>query len=222
MKIGPKYKICRRLGERVFAKCQTTKFSISGSAQRSGKGRKSAAPKSAGQTAGLAYRQAGGARPTGRRNLSEYGSQLLEKQKARYTYGLGERQFAKQVKLHRGGADLYQSLEARLDNAVFRLGWLPSRAAARQAVTHGHILVNGRRVGTPSYRVKAGDKISLRPTSRAGPLFRDLGERLKDYQPPGWLMAPTIGEGEVLTSPPAGESELNLNFGAIIDFYSRV
>lgn len=222
MKIGPKYKICRRLGERVFAKCQTTKFSISGSAQRPGKGRKSAAPKSAGQPSGPAYRPAVGRRPAGRHNLSEYGSQLLEKQKARYTYGLGERQFAKQVKLHRGGNDLYESLEARLDNAVFRLGWSPSRAAARQAVTHGHILVNGRRVSTPSFRVRAGDKISLRPSAREGPLFRDLGERLKDYQPPGWLAASSIGEGEVLISPAAGEAELNLNFGAIIDFYSRV
>ncbi|MBI4136035.1 MAG: 30S ribosomal protein S4 [Candidatus Vogelbacteria bacterium] len=214
MKIGPKYKICRRLGERVFAKCQTTKFSISGSAQRPGQGRKSAVPKTAARP--------GGPRPAGRRNLSEYGSQLLEKQKARYTYGLGERQFARQVKRHREEIALYQSLETRIDNAVFRLGWAPSRAAARQAVTHGHILVNGRRVSTPSSSVRPGDKISLRPSSRERPLFRDLGERLKNYQPPAWLAAPSIGEGEVLASPVVGESELNLNFGAIIGFYSRV
>jgi len=215
MKIGPKYKICRRLGERVFAKCQTTKFSISGSARRPGQVRKSAAPKTA-------VRPGGGPRPASRRNLSEYGSQLLEKQKARYTYGLGERQFASQVKRYRGEVALYQSLETRIDNAVFRLGWAPSRAAARQAVTHGHILVNGRRVSTPSYSVRPGDKISLRPSSRERPLFRDLDERLKDYQPPAWLAAPAIGEGEVLASPAVGESELNLNFGAIIGFYSRV
>ncbi|MBI2097841.1 MAG: 30S ribosomal protein S4 [Candidatus Vogelbacteria bacterium] len=211
MRIGPKYKICRRLGERVFAKCQTTKFSISGSAQKPGQGKKSAAG-----------RPAGSARPPAGRNLSEYGSQLLEKQKARYTYGLGERQFAKQVKRHRREGDLYQSLEARLDNAVFRLGWTPSRAAARQAVTHGHILVNGRRVNMPSFSLQPGDKISLSPSSRERSLFRDLGERLKDYQPPTWLTAPASGEGEVLASPAIGESELNLNFGAIIDFYSRV
>ncbi len=218
MKIGPKYKICRRLDEKVFAKCQTTKFSISGSAQRPGQVRKSAAPRHGGAVPPNVPRPLA----RRRRNLSEYGSQLLEKQKARYTYGLGERQFARQVKQHRGEVALYQSLEARIDNAIFRLGWAPSRAAARQAVTHGHILVNGRRVSAPSYSVRPGDKISLSPSARDRALFRDLGERLKDYQPPTWLTAPAIGEGEVLASPAAGESELNLNFGAIIDFYSRV
>ncbi|MBI2100400.1 MAG: 30S ribosomal protein S4, partial [Candidatus Vogelbacteria bacterium] len=160
MKIGPKYKICRRLGERVFAKCQTTKFSISGSAQRPGQTRKSGAVKTAG-------RPAGGPPPkTSGRNLSEYGSQLLEKQKVRYTYGLGERQFARQAKQHRREGGLYQSLETRLDNVVFRFGWVPSRAAARQVVTHGHILVNGRRVNLPSYSLKVGDKIGLNLVSR--------------------------------------------------------
>lgn len=202
MKIGPKYKICRRVGEKVFPKCQTTKFSISGSPKEFGVfGRRSRS-----------------------RSGSEYGSQLLEKQKARYTYGVNERQFAIYVQRHRRQESLYRALESRLDNVVFRLGLTLSRAAARQAITHGHIMVNGRRVNIPSCAVRLGDKIGIRPSSRAKGLFRDLAERLKDYQPPTWLSpaAGAAGEGAVQAAPAIGETEMNVNFGAIIDFYSRV
>ncbi|MEK7208845.1 MAG: 30S ribosomal protein S4 [Patescibacteria group bacterium] len=200
MKIGPKYKICRRLNEKVFGKCQTTKFSISGSAN---KNKKSAAP-------------------AGRRALSEYGSQLLEKQKARYTYGVSEHQFSRYVRSHQDQTALYSALETRLDNVVFRLGWAPSRAAARQAITHGHITVNDHRLSIPSYAVKIGDKIRIKPASKNSACFRNLDERLRDYQPPAWLQAPAAGEGVISTAPLAGSAEMNLNFGAIIDFYSRV
>jgi len=198
MKIGPKYKICRRLNDKVFAKCQTTKFSISGSAQNK------------------TFKKRGW------RNASEYGSQLLEKQKARYTYGMNERQFAQYVKKHREQAGLFSALETRLDNVVFRLGWVTSRAAARQAVTHGHIVVNDRRLSIPSYQVKIGDRIKIMTTSRNLGLFRGLEERLKDYQTAAWLAVETVGEGAILATPLAGGTEMNLDFGAIIDFYSRV
>ncbi|MDY0216200.1 MAG: 30S ribosomal protein S4 [Bacteroidales bacterium] len=107
-----------------------------------------------------------------RGKVSEYGIQLLEKQKAKYTYGVLERQFKKTFveaqKLHgRAGDNLLKLLEARLDNVVYRIGMAPTRAAARQLVSHKHIVVNGNLVNIPSYRVKAGDKISVRERSKS-------------------------------------------------------
>ncbi len=107
-----------------------------------------------------------------RSKTSEYGIQLMEKQKAKYTYGLLERQFRKTfndaTKLHgRTGDNLLKLLEARLDNVVFRLGIAPTRAAARQLVSHRHIVVNGSVVNIPSYRIKAGDKVSVREKSKS-------------------------------------------------------
>ncbi|MEK7552498.1 MAG: 30S ribosomal protein S4 [Patescibacteria group bacterium] len=197
MKIGPKYKICRRLGEQVFPKCQTTKFSISGSQNRPNSNQP-------------------------RRNSSEYSSQLREKQKARYTYGINERQFSLYVKKSRVRENLYRALESRLDNVIFRLGFAPSRAAARQALTHGHIMVNDRRVNIPSYAVQVGDRISIRSGSREKGPFRNLAERLKDYQSPTWVNITGTGEGMIKALATMGEAEVNLNFDAIMDFYSRV
>ena len=198
MKIGPKYKICRRLGEGVFPQCGTTKFSISGSSQRGPKtGRR-------------------------RRGPSEYGRQLLEKQKARYTYGISENQFSNYVKKHHQPATLFSALESRLDNVVFRSGLALSRLAARQTVNHGHIMVNGRRLSIPSYLVKVGDKITIRSQSLGKGIFQDLDERLKDYTVPGWIENSSKGEYSILAQPLTGEAELNLDFPSIIDFYSRV
>lgn len=207
MKIGPKYKICRRLGSRVFGKCQTTKFTTSGSPQRGGK-------------------KAGGGRP---RNVSEYGTQLLEKQKARYSYGLKESQFSnyvKEVHQHKAAnpmAALYQALETRLDNIVHRLGLASTRRFARQLVSHGHITVNGRRVNIPSYRAKVGDKIAVRAQSRSSAVFSNMEEKLKGHHLPAWLIFDQEKlEGTVKAMPLFGESEADINFGAILEFYSRV
>ena len=207
MKIGPKCKICRRLGSRVFGKCQTTKFSISGSPVRGNK--------------------RGGGRP---KALSEYGSQLLEKQKARYAYGLKEHQFAsyvKKIKSHHQRqnpvAALYRLLELRLDNVVYRLGLAPTRAAARQLVTHGHVVVNGRRVNIPSYQTPVGAQVGVRPQSQAAGVFKDLTERLKSYHEPEWVSLDAEQKvGTVKAAPLFGGSELDINFGAILEFYSRV
>lgn len=209
MKIGPKYKICRRLGSRVFGKCQTTKFTISGSAR--------------------------GGFKTGRRPraLSDYGAQLIEKQKARYTYGLKERQFAAYVakarlasRTQNPAATLYQKLESRLDNVAFRLGLAPSRAAARQLVTHGHLTVNGRRLTIPSYEVKTGDRVAPRPESLGLGVFRDWSEKEKKESGPGlpvWLSFDSkTRTGEKAADPPLGAAEQDLNFGSILEFYSRV
>jgi small subunit ribosomal protein S4 len=206
MKTGPKFKICRRLGERIFPKCQTTKFAIS-----------STGAAKAGKTTGRRSRSA-----------SDYGTQLREKQKARYTYGVNERQFRSYVKrsqmIKTGNplVNLGQLVESRLDNVVYRLGFVPSRAFARQVVSHGHILVNGGRVTIPSYVVTVGDIISIRVQSRDNGVFREVATRLKEYEPPAWLLYTADREAKVIAKPALEETESNLNLSAIIDFYSRV
>ncbi len=202
---GPQYKISRRLGEAIFPKCQTTKFAISGAQNKNTKGR-------------------------GRKgNISEYGSQLIEKQKVRLTYGVSEKQFSNYIKKARQlkGAnvqnEIFKMLETRLDNVVFRLGLAPSRAFGRQMVSHGHILVNGRRLNIPSYNVKLGDKISVRPQSKDKGLFNNLTERLKDFTTSNWMVLNESKlEAEVKTWPEFNNQESNLNLSAIIEFYSRV
>lgn len=205
MRIGPKYKIARRLGERIFPKTQTAKFVISGTDARSQSGKNKR-----------------------RKTMSDYGRQLLEKQKAKYTYGVSERQFVGYIKKARQAqgnpADkLYQLLENRLDNVVFRLGLVRSRAFARQAVAHGHITVNGRKLTIPSYQVKTGDKIAIRPGSRENGVFRDLAEKLKEQTTPTWLLLdPLTGNGEIKGAPLPKDGEPTLQFSSILEFYSRV
>src|SRR3989344_4484162 len=149
MRIGAKYKIARKVGAPVFEKTQSQKFILS-------KNRKEAAK----------TRQAKHSR-----QKTDYGLQMLEKQKARYTYIINERQFANYVKaaIAKKGVNnaeaLFQSLESRLDNVVYRLGFANTRLFSRQMVGHGHIIVNGRRVSMPSFRVKIGDKIRIRDGS---------------------------------------------------------
>lgn len=106
-----------------------------------------------------------------RKKLSEYATQLQEKQKVRFTYGVSEKQFRKTfneaAKMDgKTGVNFVKLLETRLDNLVYRLGFAATRAQARQLVNHGHIVVNGKKVDIPSYRVKAGQTISLKETSR--------------------------------------------------------
>lgn len=204
MKIGPKYKIARRLGERVFSKTQSSKFTISGTEKKTKSKR-------------------------GNRAMSEYGKQLLEKQKARYAYGITEKQFANYVSKSRNkkgvnpAQTLYELLEKRLDNVVYRLGLTNSRSFARQAVSHGHITVNGRKVTIPSYSVKAGETIGIRPGSRDNGIFREAKEKLKDYHQPTWLLFDNDAlVGEVKADPSRSEGEMNLNMSSIIEFYSRV
>ncbi len=197
MKIGPKYKIARRLGASLFPKTQTPKFAIS------------AAKKSVRVFKG---------RGRGR-GQSEYNQQLIEKQKVRFTYGLTERQLANYVK--RG--HLGQLLEARLDNVIFRLGVASSRLAARQMVAHGHVIVNGARVTIPSYQLKVGDRIAVRPQSQQSALFNNLSEKLKDYVVPAWLEFEVEKlEGQVKTLPLETDMDPGLNFAAVTEFYSRV
>ena len=204
MRIGPKYKICKRLGSSVFEKCQTQKFQLAEAR---------APPK-------ISRGKRGGG--------TDYGAQLLEKQKARFTYGLSESQFARYVSdaVEARGVDSVQGLmtrlESRLDNVVFRAGFVKTRRAARQLVSHGHVQVNGRRVTIPSYQVGVTDTVGIRPESRQSPLFGNRSEVAAETKLPGWLtIAPDHFSVTVTEGPVVGETELPFNAGVVIQFYSR-
>jgi len=162
-----------------------------------------------------------------RGSLSEYGSQLLEKQAVRRTYGVSEKQFKKYVleaMMKKGDKRelLLKNLERRLDNVVFRLGWAKSRSSARQIVGHRHIVINGRRMDIPSYEVKIGDLITIKEKSRALPLFKDLEERLKKQTSPAWLDLTADKKGAKVVSDAAiGDEKEIQNLGMVIEFYSR-
>lgn len=196
----PKFKICRRLGPGVYDKCQTSKFSE--------------ATKKVGP---------GASRP---KALSEYGTQFIEKQKIRFSYGVSERQLsnyvkkASQVKGAGTSEKFYEELESRLDNIIYRMGLGSSRRATRQMVSHGHFIVNDKKVTIPSYEVKLGDVIKIREGSKVKKIFDGLADRLKDYKAPTWLSFDVNKmEGKVLDKPKNIETFLDLN--AVLEFYSR-
>ena len=113
-------------------------------------------------------------------------------------------------------------LELRLDNAVFRLGFAKSRSSARQMVSHGHIVVNGRKITIPSYRLKKGDEIAVRPQSFGKKVFSDLDLVLKKYNPPVWLKLDKAEKiGEVAGFPGVDAIPPDVDINAIIEFYSR-
>ncbi len=158
--------------------------------------------------------------------LSEYGTQLIEKQKVRFSYGITEKQLSNYVKkasLIKGAGTaekFYEELESRLDNIVYRFGLAPSRRQARQMVSHGHFTVAGHKVTVPSYQIKTGEVISVREGSKGSKLFADLEVRLKDYTAPKWLSFDINKmEGKVLAKPQNTEGFFDLN--AVLEFYSR-
>jgi Ribosomal protein S4 and related proteins len=164
-----------------------------------------------------------GSRP---KAMTEYGTQLIEKQKIRFSYGISERQLSNYVKkatLAKGSGaaeKFYEELESRLDNAVYRMGLAPSRRGARQMVSHGHFIVGDHRVTIPSYELKPGDVIKVREGSKTKKLFENLEARLKDYNAPSWISFDTASmEGKVLEHPKSTETFLDLN--AVLEFYSR-
>lgn len=163
-----------------------------------------------------------------RRSSSEYGSQLKEKQKVKFLYGLRERQFANLVSraISAKGAEtsrrIVELLETRLDNIVYRLGFGSSRNSARQMVGHGHILVDGKKTDIPSRQIKIGQTISIRPQSLGRGIFRDIDLRLKKTQTPSWLsLDPDKREGSVISLPSAEETDTGANLSSVIEFYSR-
>jgi small subunit ribosomal protein S4 len=164
-----------------------------------------------------------------KRKTSEFGQQLKEKQKIKFSYGVTEKQlkriFSETVhksKMQQIPADeaVIDYLERRLDNVAMRLGLAEGRNLARQLVSHGHLMVNGRRVKTPSFKVKVGDKISVRPQSREQVYFQELPNKLKKYEPPVWLKMDTASlEGEVIDSPKEVDAPFNVSL--VVDYYSK-
>lgn len=202
MKIGPKYKIAKRLGPTVFEKTQTQKFA-------------------------LAMERGGRAKRRGR-GPTEFGKQLLEKQKVRLTYGLSEKQFSAYVREAMGthGANpsevLHRLLEIRLDNIVYRLGLASTRRAARQMVSHGHITVNGRKTTIPSRRIVIGDRIAVREGSRSSVLFENFGERFMERPLTSWLSwNPKTMEGGIQEMPTTAANEAAGDLSSVLSFYSR-
>ena len=203
MKTGPRFKIAKRLGASVFEKAQTQKFALS--ADRSAKNKRG-----------------------GRGGLSEYGKQMLEKQKVRVTYGISERQFRNYVRasLEAGIGTplerLHSLLELRLDNVVYRLGLVGTRRAARQMVAHGHLLVNGKKIRIPSYQVKSADVLSVREGSKTHGSFTNFAERFAERPLPSWLSwSAEKMEGKVTQSPTIASAEPAGDLRAVLSFYTR-
>lgn len=160
---------------------------------------------------------------------SLYATQLREKQKVRRTYGLLEKQFARLMKdadraEGQSGENLLQLLERRLDNVIYRAGLSPSRRGARQLVTHGHFMLNGRRVDIPSIRVKAGDEITVRPKSTKSDYFLRIDDVLKNTSQASlsWLKSdPKKLTVTITGNPTREEAEPDINEQLIVEYYSR-
>ena len=202
--LGPKCRMCRREGMKLFLKgerCLTEKCAIE---------RRSYPP---------------GEHGRGRIKQSEYLLQLREKQKARRYYGLLEKQFRNYyVKATRGtgnpGENLLRMLETRLDNVVYRLGFAGSRAQARQLVRHGHFQVNGRRVNIPSYGVRPNDVVTMKSGSPAEQTIRDATDLTASVAP--WLQADHEGlTGKVLKWPERAEIDAPVQESLIVELYSK-
>ena len=165
--------------------------------------------------------------PKRRRKESEYGMQLREKQKAKFIYCVLEKQFRgyfMKAKRQQGitGENLMRILESRLDNVVFRLGFARTRKEARQTVTHGHILVNGKRVDIPSYRVRPGDLVSVAPKAKEMLVIKSALVSNERIQVPAWLEVDIEKlQGSVLSLPNRDQIDLDINEQLIVELYSK-
>ena len=198
-------RICRREGDKLFLKgdrCYTDKCAIA---------RRSYAPGQHGQ---------------GRKKMSEYGTQLREKQKAKRYYGVLESQFhdyfeMANKKAGMTGENLLSILETRLDNVVYRLGFAMSRAEARQLVLHGHFTVNGKKVNIPSYLVKTGDVVELKEGSRSLDKFKGSLEANASRVVPKWLEMDKNNVAKVVAEPAREDIDLPIEEHLIVELYSK-
>lgn len=196
---GPKTKIARKFGEPIFGEDKTL-------------ARRNFPPGQHGQNK--------------RRKTSEYGVQLREKQKAKYTYGVLEKQFRnlfKKASSMKGitGEILLQLLESRLDNVVYRLGIAPSRPAARQIVLHKHITVNGEVVNIPSYAVKPGDVIAVREKSKSLEVISDCLAGFNHSKYPWIEWDESLKSGKFLHLPTRADIPENIKEQLIVELYSK-
>ena len=161
------------------------------------------------------------------RKVSEYGMQLREKQKAKFIYGVLERQFRNYFKEAsrkegKSGENLLRSLETRLDNVVFRMGLARTRREARQVVGHKLITVNGKAVNIPSYRVKAGDRIEVREKSRNSERFKDIVAATDSRLTPAWLTSDLKNlSGSVSSIPSREDIDVPINEILIVEYYNK-
>ena len=201
---GPKAKRCRRFGSNIYGSDKYDRV-MSRKPYGPGKGPRSRSGRS-----------------------SEYAKQMVEKQKARDIYGMSERQFSNLYRTAAAvsgqtGETLKQLLERRLDNVLYRAGYARTRLQSRQFVSHGLFAVNGRRVTSPSYSVRAGDRIEARPHSKGSAVFSAILDAHEKYMPPVWLKVdPRVLAVEILTLPAADSAEQAIDIRQVIEFYSRL
>lgn len=201
MKIGPKFKIAKRLGAPIFEKTQTQKFAASAARVKDKK------PGRPGQ-------------------MSDFKRQLIEKQKMRFSYGITERQLRKYVDESLQKSDqpvnfLMSRLELRLDNVAYRLGLAKTRRLARQMASHGHLKVNGKKFTIPSHQLKIGDVISVRDGSRSSVLFSELAENHPGAVP-AWLSFDVKKlEGKVEAVPQYEPAMTLFDPEQVFEYYSR-
>jgi small subunit ribosomal protein S4 len=213
--IEPVCKLCRREGEKLFLKGQRC-FSSKCPFDRPTDKLRDYAPG-----------QHGKSDMSHRTRMSDYSRQLRAKQKARRIYGILERQFKRYFEVAlktRGmtGLNMLQTLELRLDNVVYRMGYAENRGQARQMVSHGHFHVNGKRTDIPSMLVKPGDIITIREQSRKNVLFKNIAEVAEKRNCALWLERNLQDlSGRVLRLPERGEIDGNLNEQLIVEYYSR-
>ena len=196
---GPKSKIARKMGEPIFGEDKVLS-------------RKNYAPGQHGANK--------------RSKLSEYGTQLREKQKAKYTYGVLERQFSnlfKKASAARGvtGEVLLQLLESRLDNVVYRLGIAPTRAAARQLVLHRHVTVDGQVVNIPSYQVVPGQVVAVREKSKSLEVIQDSLAGFNHAKYPWIEYDENVKGGKMINLPQREDIPENINQQLIVELYSK-
>jgi len=201
MKIGPKFKIAKRLGAPIFEKTQTAKFEQS---------------------------QQRGGRPMGRRpQMSDYKRQLIEKQKMRFTYGISEKQLRRYVdeavdKSNQPVPHLMDRLESRLDNVVYRMGLAKTRQMARQMVSHGHFVVNGKKMTVPSHKVKVNDIITVREGSKSATLFQTVKDNYEAAGVPSWVTFDIKKmAGEMKAAPVYEPAQTLFDPEQVMEYYSR-
>ncbi len=204
MKIGPKFKIAKRLGAPIFEKTQGPKFELS--VARTSNRRTNKRPGQA----------------------SDYKRQLIEKQKMRFSYGITEKQLRRYVdeaiakEGHQPVALLIDRLETRLNNVVYRLGLAKTRRFARQMVSHGHVIVNGKKLNVPSHKVRVGDVITVREGSKGSVMYTTLADTHEAMSVPSWLAFDAKKlEGTVKGAPQYNPTETLFDPEQVMEFYSR-
>lgn len=202
MKIKSKYKIAKRLGNQVFEKTQGVKYATRAEKKN--------------------------IHLLGARSKTNYGTQLLEKQKVRFTYLITSKKlasYAKKViesKTQNQEEGLYILLEKRLDNVVLKAGFGSTRGQAKQIVSHGIVTINGRKITIPSYEVKQGDVIEVKESRKNSPLFADFEEKSKDTIVPAWLkVEPKILRITIQGLPEYKRTETHFDLGEVLQFYKR-